>query len=271
MKTDLKGGCFILDPGARKPGELRCVIGRKSGAQHLSQHLLDLLGAPSPIYAFGHSDVILFAAAGSASVTVSGQVFEMPSQSGLYIRPGEAFQITPSPQSSPTRGEEVQEGAKSNTLSLDGRGKGEGDPLIRILITVCPEEDGAKVLEEMPDNFDGGFPERVVEVDPSKKEAMGDRFFQVLVSKGVGSDQVTQFIGEIPLSKAPSHFHLYEEALYVLSGEGLMWTEDQQGAVKAGSIIFLPKRQQHSLECTSKSGLRVAGHFTPAGSPDENY
>ncbi|MCH8323218.1 MAG: cupin domain-containing protein [Proteobacteria bacterium] len=167
--------------------------------------------------------------------------------------------------------EEAGEGAKSNTLSLDGRGKGEGDPLIRILITVCPEGVGAKVLEEMPDNFDGNFPERVVEVDSSKKEAMGDRFFQVLVSKGVGSAQVTQFIGEIPLSKAPSHHHLYEEALYVLSGEGLMWTEDQNGAVKAGSIIFLPKRQQHSLECTSKSGLRIAGHFTPVGSPAENY
>ncbi|MCH8173418.1 MAG: cupin domain-containing protein [Proteobacteria bacterium] len=283
MKTSLKGGCFILDPGAHKPGQLRCVIGRESGAKYLSQHILDLKNSPSPVYAFGNSDVILFAAADSASVTVSGQVFQMAPATGLYVRPGEAFQITPSPQSSPTRGEEAKnipsplmkeeagEGAKSNTLSHDGKGKGESDPLIRILITVCPEGDGAKVLEEMPDNFDGGFPERVVEVDSSKKEAMGDRFFQVLVSKGVGSAQVTQFIGEIPLSKAPSHFHLYEEALYVLSGEGLMWTEDQQGAVKAGSIVFLPKQQQHSLECTSKSGLRVAGHFTPAGSPAENY
>lgn len=240
MKTPLKGGCFILDPGAHKPGQLRCVIDRKSGAQHLSQHLLDLSGAPSPVYAFGNSDVILFAAAGSANVTVSGQVFEMPPQSGLYVRPGEAFQLSPN-------------GA------------------FRCLITVCPERDGAKVLEEMPDNFDGGFPERVVGLNPVKKEAMGDRFFQVLVSKGVGSAQVTQFIGEIPLSKAASHHHLYEEALYVLSGEGLMWTEDQKGAVRKGSIIFLPKRQQHSLECTSPDGLKVAGHFYPAGSPAENY
>ena len=304
MKTELKGGCFVLDPEVHKPGQLRCVIGREFGAKCLSQHLLDLLGASSPVYAFGDSDVILFAVRGCAKVIVSGKVFEMPPESGLYIRPEEAFQITPSPhpspsegrggkkeishetpspQSSPARGdgvkripspsmgEEVQESTKSNTLSLDGRGKGEGDPLIRILITVCPEGNGAKVLGAMPDNFDGGFPERVVEVDSSKKEAMGERFFQVLVSKGVGSAQVTQFIGEIPLSKAPSHFHLYEEALYVLSGEGLIGTEDQISAVKAGSIIFLPKRQQHSLECTSKSGLRVAGHFTPAGSPAENY
>ncbi|MCH7806717.1 MAG: cupin domain-containing protein [Proteobacteria bacterium] len=240
MKTDLKGGCFVLDPGAHKPGELRCIIGRKSGAKYLSQHLLDLSGTPSPVYAFGKSDVILFAAAGSANVTVSGQVFQMAPATGLYVRPGEAFQVSPN-----------------------------GD--FRCLVTVCPEGVGVTVLEEMPDNFDGDFPERVVKVDSSKKEAMGVRFFQVLVSKGVGSDQVTQFIGEIPLSKARSHFHLYEEALYVLSGEGLMWTEDQISAVKAGSIIFLPKRQQHSLECTSKSGLRVAGHFTPAGSPAENY
>ena len=80
-----------------------------------------------------------------------------------------------------------------------------------------------------------------------------------------------QFIGEIPIGKAPSHHHFYEEALYILEGEGLMWTEDKKTPVKAGSIIFLPARQEHSLECTSKDGLKIAGHFYPAGSPAENY
>jgi len=108
MKTTLKGGCTILDPTAPGAGELRCVIGNKFGAKHLSQYLLDLKGDPGPIYAFGNSDVILFTAIGTASVIVSGKDFKMPEHSGLYVRPGEAFQINPE------------------------------DPC-RILITVCPE------------------------------------------------------------------------------------------------------------------------------------
>ncbi len=261
-RTDLMGGCYILGAVAERQDLLLPVIGRDFGAKHLSQYVLDLSGSPSPIYAFGTSDVILFAVAGSATVNVSGKTFEMPPESGLYVRPGEAFQVAPKTQkmsSPPPSGDP------------DARLRGHDNKTLRLLITVCPEGNGAQVLEAMPDNFDAEFPDRLVEVDPAKKEAMGERFVQVLVSHGAGSRQVTQFIGEIPLSQAPSHHHLYEEALYVIEGEGFLWTEDVKAAVKPGSIIFLPKRQQHSLECTSNSGLRVAGHFYPAGSSAENY
>ena len=239
-KTKLNGGCYVLDGLKSGPGPLLPIIGAGFGASHLSQYVLDLSGDPSPIYAFGKSDVILFSGAGTASITVSGKPFEMVPNSGLYVRPGEAFQITPK-----------------------GR--------FRCLVTVCPEEDGKNEMKTMPRNFDESFPDRLVTIDPAKVEAMGDRFFQVLVSTNVGSPNVTQFIGEIPKSKAKSHYHLYEEALYVLAGEGLMWTEGKCAPVSAGSIIFLPARQEHALECTSIGGLKVVGHVYPAGSPAENY
>ena len=267
-RTDLLGGCYILGAIGERQDLLLPVIGRDFGAKHLSQYVLDLSGSPSPIYAFGTSDVILFAVAGSATVNVSGKTFEMPPESGLYVRPGEVFQVVPKTQKMSSPPHSLSSPPPSGDPDARLRGH---DNNTRLLITVCPEGNGAQVLEAMPDNFDGEFPERLVELDPAKKEAMGERFFQVLVSNGVGSAQVTQFIGEIPLSQAPSHHHLYEEALYVIEGEGFLWTEDVKAAVKAGSIIFLPKRQQHSLECTSKDSLRVAGHFYPAGSPDENY
>jgi len=240
LKRDLKGGCYILGHMAPETGQLTPVIDRGLGAKHLSQYLLDLRDGPSALYGFGESDVILFAASGAASVTVSGVLFKLPLNAGLYIRPWEAFQIVP-------------EGA------------------FRGLITVCPQMGGPKTFDDMPDNFDSAYQERVIEADPARKETMGERFFQVLVSKKQGSRNVTQFIGEIPPSKAPSHHHLYEETLYVLEGEGLMWTEDKKAPVRPGSIVFLPKRQEHSLECTSEGGLKVAGHFYPAGSPAENY
>ena len=296
-KITLKGGCFVLaavyGEGNTDGGSpLSQVIGTTTGSLHLSQFRLSVKegqspqnsgAGQSPIYSFGQSDVLLFVIDGHPQVTISGKTFEAAPEAGLYVRPGEAFQITPSPQSSPTRGEEahnipsplmgegqnVDNGQNPKALSLDGRGLGEGDSL-RMLVTVCPEAE-VQQLDAMPTNFDETFPDRLVAPDASLREEMGERYYQVLVGKKQGSEQVTQFIGKIPKSKAPSHHHLYEEALYVLSGEGFMWTGDMSAPVSPGSIIFLPKKQEHSLECTSDAGLRVAGHFYPAGSPAENY
>ena len=62
-----------------------------------------------------------------------------------------------------------------------------------------------------------------------------------------GSAQVTQFIGMIPRSKAPEHFHTYEEAICILSGCGEMWAGDSHAPVRPGSVIFLPRKQPHCL------------------------
>ncbi len=57
---------------------------------------------------------------------------------------------------------------------------------------------------------------------------MAERYYQMLVNREHGSTVVTQFIGNIPLSKAEPHRHLYEEALIFLNGEGVVWTETDQ-------------------------------------------
>jgi quercetin dioxygenase-like cupin family protein len=100
---------------------------------------------------------------------------------------------------------------------------------------------------------------------------MGDRTFQLLVNKDVGSRQVTQFIGSIPYSKAAPHRHLYEETIVVLQGTGRMWTEDLKAHVAAGDFIFLPAKQLHSLQCTDVGGMLVAGVIYPGGNPNINY
>jgi mannose-6-phosphate isomerase-like protein (cupin superfamily) len=123
----------------------------------------------------------------------------------------------------------------------------------------------------MPHNFDGEFAQRVVSVDEKQRTAMGSRYFQVLVDKRIGSQVITQFIGHIPLSKAAPHRHLYEEAIIVLSGEGCMWTEDRKAHVRAGDVIFLPRKQLHSLEATSADGIDVVGVICPGDNPSINY
>jgi quercetin dioxygenase-like cupin family protein len=123
----------------------------------------------------------------------------------------------------------------------------------------------------MPDNFDSAHPERIVSVDPAQRTEMGPRYFQILVDKRIGSRVITQFIGHIPPSKAAPHRHLYEEAIIILSGEGCMWTEDRKAAVAAGDVIFLPRKQLHSLEATSADGMDVVGVICPGDNPSINY
>ena len=100
---------------------------------------------------------------------------------------------------------------------------------------------------------------------------MADRFFQILVDKTLGSGSVTQFIGEIPLSKAAPHRHLYEETLVILRGRGYMWTQKSKARVNAGDVIFLPRKQLHSLQCTGPEGMMLAGVIYPGDNPAINY
>jgi quercetin dioxygenase-like cupin family protein len=142
---------------------------------------------------------------------------------------------------------------------------------MKVFVSVGPLADGPQWFEEPSEAFDDTNPERTIGIDESKRQSMGDRFFQMLVDKSLGSDLVTQFIGEIPLSKAVPHRHLYEESLVVVKGGGFMWTENGKAPVKTGDVIFLPRKQIHSLECTEPGGMFVAGIIYPGDNPSINY
>ena len=94
----------------------------------------------------------------------------------------------------------------------------------------------------------------------------GDRWYRELIQ-----GEVTQFVGSIPPGRAPDHFHLYEEVICILQGEGLMWAGESSTPVAPGSCIFLPIRQRHCLQNTGSGELRLLGIFYPAGSPAVRY
>ena len=243
----LNGGCYVFSPGKaalRKFGNLKycAAIGSDFGAIYQSQFYFEASAGQPPVISFGDREVVLFMSAGKAEVCISGETFDAPPHSGVYIRQGEAFSVTPEP----------------------------GEP-VKFLAAACPRADAPERLEEMPDNFDRTEPDRVVPLDPSQRQGMADRYFQMLVDKSVGSNVVTQFIGHIPLSKAEPHRHLYEEALIILSGQGCMWTENLKAPVHAGDVIFLPRRQIHSLEATNEDGMLVVGTIYPGDNPAINY
>ena len=86
-----------------------------------------------------------------------------------------------------------------------------------------------------------------------------------LIDPKVDSLEMTQFVGSIPMGRAPDHFHRYQEVLCILEGRGRMWASNTP--VGPGSCIFLPFGPVHCVENTGPGALRLLGASYPAGSP----
>jgi mannose-6-phosphate isomerase-like protein (cupin superfamily) len=111
-------------------------------------------------------------------------------------------------------------------------------------------------------------------VDLAAEETQGataGRQFRLLSTPDVGCATVTQFVGYIPLGRAPDHFHKYDEVVYVLEGEGQLHIAGESAALRSGSCIHFPARTVHAIENTGPGVMQVLGVFRPAGSPAEAY
>ena len=101
--------------------------------------------------------------------------------------------------------------------------------------------------------------------------ATAGREFSLMAHPENGCESVTQFVGYIPPGRAPDHFHLYDEVVYVLEGEGAFHVDGESAPLRTGSCIHLPARLIHCLENHGPGEMRVLGVFRPAGSPAEAY
>jgi len=244
-KAQLDGGCFVcsvLQMATTHQGTVSWgpVITAEDGAKHQSQFYFHAEPGIAPVTGFGDRHVVMLVTAGEGEVSIGGRRFAVSPNTGVYVRPGELFQLH-----------------ASEALSA--------------FVSVGPLAEAPTWHDTMDDTFDAAHPSRTIGIDENQRQTMADRFFQVLVDKSLGSDLVTQFIGEIPMSKAVPHRHLYEESLVVIKGEGFMWTENRKAAVSTGDVIFLPRKQIHSLECTDPNGMFVAGVIYPGNNPSINY
>lgn len=108
----------------------------------------------------------------------------------------------------------------------------------------------------------------VVDVEQADAEAAtAGRQFRLLAP----CETATQFVGYIPVGRAPDHFHRYDEVVYVLDGLGTLHIGDESAPLRPGSCVHLPARLVHSLENTGPGEMQVLGVFRPAGSPAEAY
>ncbi len=107
----------------------------------------------------------------------------------------------------------------------------------------------------------------VREEDEPALPAGEDRTFKVLVDPRHGCGSMTQFVGYIDRSQAPPHVHTYEEAVYILEGDGVAHVEGRDLPFSRGTAVFLPPGVPHHLENTGREVLKLLGVFSPAGSP----
>jgi mannose-6-phosphate isomerase-like protein (cupin superfamily)/CDGSH-type Zn-finger protein len=219
------------------------VVSPALGALFQSQFYAEVAAlSSSPIIAAEQRHTVLFVTQGRGEIEISGRRFTLDPLSGVYVRPTEAYRVHNS-----------------------------SDAPLKFFISNGPGSEHLVWLEQMPRAFEAEYPNRCASIDSSQRHKMAERYYQLLVSREQGSTVITQFIGNIPLSKAEPHRHLYEEVLIFLNGAGVVWTEKAKTTVAAGDVLFLPRKQVHSVECTTQGGFDIVGIIYPGNNPSINY
>jgi mannose-6-phosphate isomerase-like protein (cupin superfamily) len=245
----LPGGCRVFGAG---DGEIvregiwtsRTVICRKNGAKYITQTINEYGAGRSPCLVNPQGEEVLYVMSGSGLCHIAGFDYDLQPAVGVYIPPGAPY-------------------------SVENRGPGK----LLVVSVCCPEDDQRQIVKEPHANSGGRGepPGRVVREEDRQLIAVGDRHFKLLVDKDLGCQRVTQFIGFIPLSKAPFHYHTYEEVIFILEGAGIVHVEEASCQFGPGTSIYLPMRLWHCLENPEPASVRLLGVFYPSGSPAAAY
>lgn len=248
----LSGGAVVIARGelAEKDGtrRYRTAISRKMGARDIAQYVSAYSEGVSRARRNPVGEEVIYVVNGTGTCYIDGYSYSLDAGTAVYVPPGSVYQIE----------------------NLDPRGRGVND--LEIVSVCCPEdehvESGLELLVRPPQDTK---PFRTVREQDVEPIPAGDRTFKLLVNQDLGAHRVTQFLGVIPPGRAPMHHHTYEEAIYVIEGEGCLHTGDGDTRFNAGSSIYLPRLVSHCLENTGSGNIRLLGVFHPSGSPSATY
>ena len=107
-------------------------------------------------------------------------------------------------------------------------------------------------------------------LDLAEREAGGataGRQFRLLATPEVGCASVTQFVGYIPVGRAPDHFHKYDEVVYVLAGEGALHIGGESAPLRPGSAVHLPARSSTPSRTRARARCRCSVSSGPRARP----
>lgn len=104
-----------------------------------------------------------------------------------------------------------------------------------------------------------------------KSGATSNREFEVLFDATNGSAHATMFVGFIPPSGAPAHYHLYDEICHIVKGGGELHVGERIQELAQGSTFIVAPRLLHALVNNRDEDLCLLGIFRPQGSPAAAY
>ena len=209
---------------------VREVLGAEVGCTPFTLRTLRCVRGRSMQRETGSSDELLFVLGGRGTLIAGDGRHELESQTGVLLLAGSHYEL---------------ENERDEDLELVGVALHE--PL------TAPAGTAATTLSRL--------------ADAQAQSATGARTFRIVFDPDAGCATATQFVGYIPVGAAPTHYHHYEEVIYVLDGNGVMHMNDAQVPLRTGSCIHLPARKLHTLENSGPGVMRVLGVFRPAGSP----
>lgn len=207
---------------------VRPTVGPGTGFDALEQAVLECPPGRSEPVSVGEAEETLFVLEGEGAIHIKGTSHPLEPEVGVYLPPGSEF---------------VLESSGSVPLRL--------------------------VAVRVPDPKPGPPSPPAVRrlADQELEPATTQREFRIVAGPDHGLRSATHFVGYIPTTRAPDHFHIYDEVIYVLEGQGVMHAGGVARPVSAGSCIQLPGRTVHCLENAGAQPMRVVAVFRPAGSP----
>jgi len=232
----ISGEDYMHSEGTRR---YRTPISKAMGARDIAQTVSLYDEGLSPARRNPTAEEVLYVAGGEGVCLIDGHRYPLTQGTAVYVPPAAVCQIESAAQ-------------------------------LLIISVRCPEDDAemAEAVTALPLDTK---PLRTVREEDQKAIPTGDRTFKLLINQEAGAQRVTQFIGVIPPGRAAMHHHTYEEAIFILEGEGRVWTETGSAAFGAGSSIYLPRGVSHSLENIGATNVRLLGVFHPSGSPATRY
>jgi mannose-6-phosphate isomerase-like protein (cupin superfamily) len=207
---------------------------RSSGSEALEQRVLRFAPGGSGELDPEEREEALFVLEGRGTVLVDGVSHGLAPDTAVLVAPGSRYLV-------------------ENT----------GSEELALLSVLVPSATGPSTGER------GATVRRLA--DQEARDATSDREFRILLEPESGLSGATQFVGYIPMKRAPEHYHLYDEVIYVLQGQGVLHVGDDHTPIGASSCIHLSPELRHCLENTGGGEMRVLGVFRPAGDPSEAY
>jgi mannose-6-phosphate isomerase-like protein (cupin superfamily) len=217
-----------------------------AGVGGLEQTVLECAPHSSTARATGSDEEVLFVVAGEGELVLDGgERHALERETGVNLGPGRAYELR-NETSDPMRMVCVR---IRGAAGLGGRSAGSAD--------AKTNRDKRVLVRRL--------------ADQEAQRATTNRSFRIVAGPATGLKSATHFVGYVPVTRAPDHFHTYDEVIYILDGEGAFHVGGTSRPVSAGSCIELPARTVHCLENTGPGVMRLVAVFRPAGSPAAAY